>query len=103
MLHEALASAQSRLDAANRLEDINERRRQSAVWLRDVRHYSERIRMVELITPSASPDVVGFGHAVPTLRSDGRRLSFIIVGEDVADPSLDSLSLGRPGPTALSG
>jgi transcription elongation GreA/GreB family factor len=103
MLHEALASAQSRLDAANRLEDINERRRQSAVWLRDVRYYSERIRTAELIKPSASSDVVGFGHVVALQRSDGRRLSFKIVGEDEADPSRDTLSHGSPVAIALMG
>ncbi|KAA9368327.1 MULTISPECIES: transcription elongation factor GreA [Ochrobactrum] len=103
MLHEALGSAQRGLEAATLLEDINERRRQSAVWLRDVRYYSERIRTAELVEPSASSDVVGFGHVVSFQRSDGRKQTFKIVGEDEADPSHATLSHGSPVAIALMG
>jgi transcription elongation GreA/GreB family factor len=68
-----------------------------------VRYYSERIRTAEVVKPSASSDVVGFGHVVALQRSDGRRLSFKIVGEDEADPSRDTLSHGSPVAIALMG
>ncbi|GAA5628127.1 transcription elongation factor GreA [Brucella sp. NBRC 12953] len=103
MLHEALTSAQRGLDAASLLEDINERRRQSAIWLRDVRYYSERIHTAELVEAPASPAVVGFGHVVTFQRSDGRKQSFRIVGEDEADPSRSTLSHGSPVAIALMG
>ncbi|WP_079211169.1 transcription elongation factor GreA [Brucella pituitosa] len=103
MLHEALASAQRALEAAGLLDDINERRRQSAVWLRDVHYYSERIRTAELVETPASADVVGFGHVVTFERPDGRKQTFRIVGEDEADPSRATLSHGSPVAIALMG
>jgi transcription elongation GreA/GreB family factor len=103
MLHEALASAQRGVEEANQLEDVNERRRQSAVWLRDVRYYSERIRTAELIDKPAATDVVGFGHVVTFQRADGRKQTFRIVGEDEADPSRATLSHGSPVAIALMG
>lgn len=103
MLHEALASAQRGLEEASQLEDVNERRRQSAVWLRDLRYYGERIRTAELIDRPASTEVVGFGHEVTFQRADGRKQTFRIVGEDEADPSRATLSHGSPVAIALMG
>lgn len=103
MLEEELARAQQALDAASCLEDVNERRRQSAVPLRDVNYFAERIRTA-LVTPApASNDVVAFGHSVTFQRDDGRTQSFRIVGEDEANPANGSISHGSPVALALIG
>lgn len=103
MLQSELARAQAALDAANLLEDVNERRRQSAVPVRDVRYYAERVRTAELLAPPATNDVVAFGHDVTFEGDDGRTQTLRIVGEDEADPSQGSISHGSPVAIALLG
>ena len=103
MLEEELARAQHALDAASRLEDVNERRRQSAVPLRDVYYFAERIRTALVTAAPTSNDVVAFGHSVTFQRDDGRTQSFRIVGEDEANPADGSISHGSPVALALIG
>ncbi|MBS9719598.1 transcription elongation factor GreA [Tianweitania sp. BSSL-BM11] len=103
MLQAALASAQQALEAANLLEDINERRRQSAVPVRDVRYFAERVRTAQLTRASASTEVVAFGHTVTFERDDGRTQIFHIVGEDEADPAKGSISYASPVAAVLIG
>lgn len=103
MLQAELAHAQQALALANALEDVNERRRQSAVPVRDVRYFSERIRTAQLYPAPASNDVIAFGHTVTFERDDGRRQVFRIVGEDEADPARGSISYASPVATALMG
>lgn len=103
MLQEELARAQQALEAANMLEDVNERRRQSAVPVRDVRYYSERVRTAELMSAPTSSDIIAFGHTVTFERNDGRTQTFRIVGEDEANPSQGSISHGSPVAIALMG
>jgi transcription elongation GreA/GreB family factor len=98
-----LARAQQALEAANVLEDINERRRQSAVPLRDVRYYAERVRTAQLMPAPTSNEMIAFGHTVTFERDDGRTQSFRIVGEDEANPSQASISHGSPVAIALVG
>lgn len=101
MLHDELARAQEALDAANLIDDVNEKRRQAAGPMRDVRYYAERIRTAQLQPLPASHDVVAFGHTVTFARDDGRTQTFRIVGEDEADPSHGSISHGSPVALAL--
>ncbi|MEO9339856.1 transcription elongation factor GreA [Mesorhizobium sp. SB112] len=103
MLKDELARAQLALEEAKVLEDVNERRRQSAVPVRDIRYYAERVRTARLITTPTSNDVIGFGHTVTFERDDGRTQTFRIVGEDEADPSQASISHGSPVAIALIG
>lgn len=102
-LHEELARARQALEAAEALEDVNERRRQSAVPLRDLRYFAERVRTATVPPPSTSTDVIAFGHTVTFERDDGREQTFTIVGEDEADPSNGTLSHGSPVAIALLG
>ncbi|MFI5407738.1 transcription elongation factor GreA [Kaistia sp. UC242_56] len=102
-LQEELALARQALDAANLLEDVNERRRQSAVPLRDIRYFAERVRTARLMPQPSSSDVVAFGHTITFERDDGRTQTFRIVGEDEADPSRATLSHGSPVALALMG
>lgn len=103
LLKEQLAEATAALDAANQIEDINEKRRQSAVPVRDVRYFTERVRTAQLVPPPTSSDVVAFGHTVSFERDDGRVQTFRIVGEDEADPAQGSISYASPVAVALMG
>ena len=96
MLQDELARAQQALEVASMLEDVNERRRQSAVPVRDMRYYAERMRTAQLTPAPASNEVVAFGHTVTFERDDGRTQTFRIVGEDEANPSQASISHGSP-------
>lgn len=103
MLQGELARARQALEAANALEDVNERRRQSAVPARDMRYYAERVHTALVSPAPATHDVVAFGHTVTFERDDGRTQTFRIVGEDEADPSQASISHGSPVAIALMG
>lgn len=103
MLQEQLAAAQQALAVANALEDVNERRRQSAIPLRDIRYYSQRIETARVSPPPSTDDVVAFGHTVRFERDDGRVQTYRIVGEDEANPSQATLSHGSPVAIALLG
>lgn len=102
-LQDELARAQHAFEVANVLEDVNERRRQSAVPVRDMRYFAERVRTAQPMPAPASNDVVAFGHTVTFQRDDGRKQTFRIVGEDEADPSQQSISHGSPVALALIG
>ncbi|MCH4559232.1 transcription elongation factor GreA [Mesorhizobium jarvisii] len=103
MLQDELAHAQQALEAASVLEDLNERRRQSAVPVRDVSYYAERVRTAQLMPGPTSNQVVAFGHILTFERDDGRTQTFRIVGEDEANPAQGSISHGSPVAIALIG
>ena len=103
MLNTELERAKQALDEANALDDINERRRQAAVPLRDVRYYTERVRTAQLQPPPTANATVAFGHTVTFERDDGRTQTFRIVGEDEADPAKGSISYVSPVASALLG
>lgn len=95
-LERQLQEARSAFEAANGVEDINERRRQAAGPARDLRYFSERLRTAQLVPPPASTDVVAFGSTVTFARDDGRVQTYRIVGEDEADPKAGSISYVSP-------
>ena len=103
MLHDELARARGALEAASVLDDVNERRRQSAVPVRDVTYYAERVRTAQLMPVPTSNDVIAFGHTVTFALDDGRTQTFRIVGEDEANPAQASISHGSPVAIALIG
>ena len=98
-----LADAREAYEAAQTTEDVNERRRRSAIPLRDIRYFSERVRTAQLVPDSASPDVVAFGSTVTFNRADGRVQTYRIVGEDEADPKAGSISFASPVARLLIG
>src|ERR1700748_2699142 len=73
--------ARAAYEAAQTTEDVNEKRRLSAIPLRDVRYFSERVRTAQLVPAPASPDVVAFGSTVTVGRADGRVQPYRIAGE----------------------
>ena len=103
LLQRQLEDARAVYGAANAIEDINERRRQSAAPLRDLRYFTERLRAAQLVPAPAGTDIVAFGSAV-TFNRDGERVqTYRIVGEDEADPKTGSISHASPIAQALLG
>jgi transcription elongation GreA/GreB family factor len=98
-----LREAREAYEAAQRIEDINERRRQAAVPLRDVRYFAERLRTAKVVPDPTSTDTVAFGSAVTFSRADGRVQEYRIVGEDEADPKAGSISFVSPVAKSLMG
>ncbi len=80
-------------ETAQKIEDVNERRRQAATPLRDVRYFAARVRTAQVIPNPTSTDTVAFGSTVTFRRDDGRVQKYHIVGEDEADPKAERISL----------
>jgi transcription elongation GreA/GreB family factor len=102
-LESQLRRAREAYEAANAIEDVNERRRQGAVPLRDARYFAARVRTAQVIPAPASSDVVSFGSTVTFRRDDGRVQKYRIVGEDEADPKAGSISFVSPVARSLIG
>ena len=98
-----LRDAREAFEAAQKIEDVNERRRLSAIPLRDARYFFERLRTAQLVPDPVSTDVVAFGSTVTFSRADGRVQTFRIVGEDEADPKAGSVSFASPVAKSLLG
>lgn len=90
-------------EEAQKIEDVNERRRQSANPLRDAKYFAARVRSTQVVKPPAMTDTVGFGSQVTFEREDGRVQRFRIVGEDEADPARGSISYVSPVARMLTG
>ena len=102
-LERQLAAAREAFEAAQAIEDVNERRRQAAIPQRDVRYFSERVRTAQVVPAPSSTDTVAFGSTVTFERNDGRVQTYRIVGEDEADPKAGSISFTSPVARALMG
>src|SRR6202795_4296796 len=67
-----LQQAREAFEAAQKIQDVNERRpQQETPWL-DVRYFAARVRSAQVITNPASTDTVAFGSTVTFRRDDGR-------------------------------
>ncbi|MEJ8307786.1 transcription elongation factor GreA [Agrobacterium larrymoorei] len=102
-LEEQMKAARTAHELASAVEDVNERRRQTAPHLRDIRYLAERLRTAQLIPAPETNDIVSFGSTVTFTREDGRVQSYRIVGEDEADPKAGSISYVSPVARALNG
>ena len=98
-----LEQASEAYEAAQKIEDVNERRRQAATPLRDMRYFAARVRTAQVITSPGSTDTVAFGSTVTFRRDDGRVQKYRIVGEDEADPKAGSISFISPAARLLMG
>jgi len=98
-----LQQAREAYEAAQAIDDVNERRRQAAVPLRDMRYFAARVRTAQVITAPTSTDTVAFGSTVTFRRDDGRVQTYRIVGEDEADPKTGSISFASPVARLLIG
>ena len=98
-----LQQARAAYEAAQSIEDVNERRRQAAIPLRDGRYYAARVRTAQIMPDPALSDIVAFGSTVTFRRGDGRVQTYRIVGEDEADPKTGSISFVSPVARLLIG
>lgn len=102
-LERQLAEAQAAIEAASGIDDVNEKRRQQALPLRDARYFAERVRTAQVIDPPTAHDKVAFGSTVTFARDDGRVQTYRIVGEDEADPKAGTISFVAPVARLLMG
>jgi transcription elongation GreA/GreB family factor len=102
-LESQLQQARAAYEAAQTIEDVNERRRQAAIPLRDMRYFTARVRTAQIIASPTSSDIVAFGSTVTFRRGDGRVQTYRIVGEDEADPKAGSMSFVSPVARLLLG
>ncbi|MGF6156296.1 transcription elongation GreA/GreB family factor [Ensifer sp. KUDG1] len=102
-LEAQMQEARAAYEAAATIDDVNEKRRQQAGPLRDVRYLSERLRTAQLMPEPASNEIVAFGSTVTFSRDDGRVQKYRIVGEDEADPKAGSISYVAPVARILMG
>jgi transcription elongation GreA/GreB family factor len=102
-LERQLQEARTAFEAAQKTEDVNERRRLSAIPLRDARYFAERVRTAQVIAVPERTDVVAFGSTVTFSRADGRQQTYRIVGEDEADPKAGSIAFVSPVARAVMG
>jgi transcription elongation GreA/GreB family factor len=98
-----LHQAREAYATAQKIEDVNERRRQAATPLRDARYLTARVRTAQVIANPTSTDTVAFGSTVTFRRDDGRVQQYRIVGEDEADPKTGSISFVSPVARSLMG
>jgi transcription elongation GreA/GreB family factor len=98
-----LQLAREAYEAAQKIDDVNERRRQAANPLRDARYLAARVRTAQVIDNPASTDIVAFGSTVTFRRDDGRVQTYRIVGEDEAAPKAGSISFVSPVARSLTG
>ncbi len=98
-----LQQAREAYEAAQKIDDVNERRRQSASPLRDTRYFAARVRTAQVVPNPTSTDTVAFGSTVTFKRDDGRVQKYSIVGEDEADPKSGSISFVSPVARLLMG
>jgi transcription elongation GreA/GreB family factor len=102
-LQAQLDQAREAYETAQKIEDVNERRRQAAAPLRDALYFAARVRTAQVIADPTSNDTVAFGSTVTFKRDDGRVQKYHIVGEDEADPKAGSISFVSPVARLLMG
>jgi len=102
-LEAQLQQAREAFEAAQQIDDVNERRRQAALPLRDARYFAERVRTAQVMPTPTSNETVAFGSTVTFKRDDGRVQRYRIVGEDEADPKAGSISFVSPVARSLMG
>ena len=102
-LQSGLDRSREAYEAAQKIEDVNERRRQAAAPLRDARYFAARVRTAQVIANPLSNETVAFGSTVTFRRGDGRVQKYRIVGEDEAEPRTGSISFVSPMARILMG
>ncbi|MCY0094869.1 transcription elongation factor GreA [Hoeflea ulvae] len=103
LMQTQLEAARADFEAANGIEDVNEKRRQQASPLRDVRYYAERVRSAQVMPDPVNHEVIAFGSTVTYSRDDRPPQTYRIVGEDEADPKSGTISFASPVARALMG
>ena len=92
----ALHTARAAYDAARSAGEISADRSAMARATRDLRYWSARRASAQLVEGKPADGSAGFGSTISFERSDGRRQTYRIVGDDEADPA------GRNGSASVS-
>jgi transcription elongation GreA/GreB family factor len=103
---EGLAGIEAEVDRLSReyaVAQAQGERAALAALARDLRYWTARRASAELVPPPADSGEVRFGSRVTIERSDGRSLTYRIVGEDEADPAQGTVSYVSPLAKALMG
>lgn len=98
-----LERARDAYEMAQKIEDVDERRRQAAIPLRDIRYLAARVRTAQVVADPVSTETIAFGSTVTFRRKDGRVQKYRIVGEDEANPNTGSISFVSPVAKLLMG
>lgn len=98
-----LQLAREAYETAQKIDDVNERRRQTAPPLRDARYFAARVRTAQVINNPTSIDTVAFGSTVTFRREDGRVQKYCIVRVDEADAKAGSIFFVSPVARSLMG
>ena len=98
-----LEQAREAYETAQKIEDVDERRRQAAIPLRDIRYLAARVRTAQVVANPVSTETIAFGSTVTFRRKDGRVQKYRIVGEDEANPNAGSISFVSPVARLLMG
>ena len=98
-----LERAREAYETAQKIEDVDERRRQAAIPLRDIRYLAARVRTAQVVANPVSTETIAFGSTVTFRRKDGRVQKYRIVGEDQANPNAGSISFVSPVAKLLMG
>ena len=89
-------------DKASAIDDEEERRQQVTRIERDLRYFQTRLETALPVDPNQSADDhVHFGSEVKVIDAEGRERTYVIVGEDEADPSRGRVSWASPLARAL--
>jgi transcription elongation GreA/GreB family factor len=99
----AIEAEVNRLNSAYAEAQTSADRAQLQKIARDLRYWSQRQQSAEVMPEPAGHETVQFGSTVTLLRSDGRHVTYRIVGEDEADPAKGSISYVSPLARALMG
>ncbi len=95
-LENRLRLSRAELAEASKVEEASDRHRRSALPLRDIRYFSERLRTAQVVSLASNRSNVAFGNVVTLGYDDGRTFSYRIVGEDEADPKRGMISFVSP-------
>ena len=99
----AIEASLNRFAAAHKAAIDKNDKQAAAAALREVRYWSARRANAEVVKPSPEPERVAFAATVTLRREDGREQTFMIVGEDEADPSRGTISYISPLARAAMG
>lgn len=102
-LAQQLQEAKNAYEVAQKIDDVDERRRLSALPSRDIRYFAERLRSAQIMPLPSSTDSVVFGSTVTFSRGHGKNQKYRLVGEDEADPTAGSISFVSPIGRSLMG
>jgi transcription elongation GreA/GreB family factor len=95
-IDEALAAAQAAYAEAQLAGGISSDRTAIARATRDLRYWSSRRASAQLTVLDGPADKMLFGRTVTLEHEDGRRQSWLVCGEDEANPATGSVSYVSP-------